>query len=168
MHAARSIVKFSVLGFLAAVGALFLFVQLVPEQYWPIPVCDVKVHKELASPSKAMVAREVRTDCSMGRRAEMEAKVFIGTPTETPGQLVFAAPAKSRDRAGRERSVTLEMVWRSEDHLEITYPDEIAPTLPAYQFRRENFTVSATSIPRKMTSNPSLQTDRKPAAELTR
>jgi hypothetical protein len=166
----RTIVKYSFFGFLAVVGALFLFISFVPERYWPISACNIETLNEAASPSKALVARHVRTNCESNRlgRSGVEATVFIGTTSKTPGQLVFFAPAYFYDGAGREQAVDLKMMWKSEDHLEISYPDEVAPILPGYEFRSDSFIVRVTSISKKMTSNPSLQSGPIPAAELTR
>ncbi len=170
MATGRTIFKYSIFGSLTVVGALFLFISFVPERYWPVPVCNIATLSEIASPSKSMVARYVRTNCESKRlgRGEVEATVFIGTTSKTPGQLVFIAPAHFRDGAGREQSVDLQMMWKSEDHLEISYPDDVAPTLPGYEFRGESFIVRVTSISKKMTSNPSLQSGPIPAAELQR
>lgn len=172
MPTARAIVKYSILGLLVVISALYLFISFVPDRYWPVPVCNIATLAESPSPSKLMVARFVRTNCESKRRGsgEIEATVFLGysnTP-DSLGQLVFSAPAQFRDVAGGEQPVDLKIVWKSEDLLEITYPDPVTPTLPTYDFRGERLTVRVTSVSKKMTSNPSLQADRKPAAELTR
>ncbi len=168
MSTARTIVKFSIFGFFAAAGGLFLLIQIVPVRYWPVQVCDGGTVTQLASPSKVMVAFDVRDNCDSRNsdKTEMEAKVFIGTVTTNSRQLVFVAPASFHDGQGHEHPVALHMIWKSEDHLEITYPHEIAPTLPGHSFRREDFTVRVTSIPNKMTSNQSPQNGPLPAAGL--
>lgn len=167
MPPARTIVRNSILGLLVVIGALFLFVSFVPDRYWPVPVCNIATLKEAASPSKVMVARHVRTNCE-SKQGEIVATVFVGTASKSPGQLVFIAPGYFRDGSGQKRSVDLEMIWKSEDHLVISYPDDVAPTLPGYEFRGESSAVRVTTISKKMTSNPSLQSGPVPAAELKR
>jgi hypothetical protein len=155
------------LGLPVVIGALFLFVSFVPGRYWPVPVCNIATLNEIASPSKAMVARYVRTNCE-SKQGEVEATIFVGTTSKSPGQLVFIAPGYFGDGTDQKRSVDLQMIWNSEDHLEISYPDDVVSTLPGYEFRGESFTVKVTSISKKMTSNPSLQSGPVPAAELRR
>lgn len=171
MPTGRTIVKYSFFGFLAAVVGLFLLIQIVHVTHWPIQVCDGEgTLKKLASPSKTMVALDVRENCDPKNpeKSEIEAKIFVADPATQSSRLVFVAPATFRDAQGHEHQVVLQMIWKSEDHLEITYPYEVAPSLPESSFRRENFTVRVTSIRKKMTSNPSLQNEPLPAAELKR
>lgn len=168
MPSARTVIKFSVIGFLAVVASFIVLITTIHMWNWPIPVCKGHIVMELPSPSKAMAALYLQEKCdSMGRDSEMQAKVFIGTDVRKSRQLVFSAPANYRDGQGQEHSIVLEMIWKSEDQFEIAYPNEIAPTLAGTSIKRENFVVEVTSRPR-MTPNPSLQPDRKSAAELQR
>ena len=163
MPTARTIVKNSILGLLIIIGALFLFISFVPDRYWPVPVCNIATLAESPSPSKLIVARYVRTNCESKRRGtgEIEVTVFLGysKTSDSLGQLVFSAPAQFRDGGGREQPVELEIAWKSEDRLEVIYPDVVTPTLPGYDFRRERLTVTVTSVSKKMTSNPGVHTD---------
>jgi hypothetical protein len=107
-----------------------------------------------------MAAFDVRDNCDLPNpgKTKFRSKVYVGTHKSR--QLVFDAPGSFLDGKGQEHPVVLQMIWKSEDHLEITYPHEIAPTLAGSSLRRDNFTVRVTSIPAKMTSNPSLQSGR--------
>jgi hypothetical protein len=142
---------------------LYLFVSFVPDKYSPVPVCNIATLSETPSPSKLMVARYVRTNCESKRRGtdEIEVVVFLGNSntSDALGQLVFSAPAQVRDSSGRDQPIELEIAWKSEDRVEVIYPDLVTPTLPGYDFRGERLTVTVTSVSRKMTSNPGVHTD---------
>jgi hypothetical protein len=145
---ARTIVKNSILGFAVVVVALFLFISFVPGRYWPKPPCTWSELREVASPSKAMVARYVRSNCNSKR--ELEAIVLIGYPDNPmSGTFVFSAPASYPDRSGVEQTVDLRVVWRAEDTLEIYHPDKVAPNKAARVFHGSRLIVSVTAIPEK-------------------
>ena len=161
MFPIRTIAKNTTLGVIVALAALFLFITFVPFKYWPnwpIPKCTTySTVSQVASPSKAVVARYVRTDCySMGN---LEAAVLIGYADNSKQQLIFTAPAHFRDRSGVQQPVHLRIVWRSEDTLEVHYPDEVAPNRTVEVFRGDSLIVRVMSVSDKVTSNPTMERD---------
>src|SRR4029077_11827731 len=127
MSAIRTVVKSSIVAVAALLAAIFLillFLNVLPYKYWPnwpIQKCMSSTTTSTPSPGKTMVALSGRTDCYS--KGEMESTVWIGSPDDSRRQLVFSAPAHFRDRSGLQQLVVLRVDWKSEDTLEIHYPD---------------------------------------------
>ena len=168
MATTRAIIKYSVVGLLLVIVGGVLFLSFVPDRYWPIPACSISTLSEAPSPSKAMVARFVRTTCVS--KSAPEATIFLGyfNKPKSLGQLVFAAPAYFLDETGNQRPVDLHIEWKGEDHLVVDYPESVRPNLPGSRFRSDRLDISITSQSRTLTSNRALQSGPVPAAELKR
>jgi len=153
-YLAISNIRISILGVVAILAALFVFINIVPFEYWPnwpIPKCTSSKVNTIPSPSKAMVGSYGRTDCYS--KGDLEVAVWVGNPDDSKRQLVFSAPAHFRDRSGVQQPVEIRVSWKSEDSLEIRYPEAVAPNRTVEVFRGERLMVRVMAVSEKLTSN---------------